>query len=40
MGNNYQPKQGAKFLATDTGVVSLGDGSTWSYGPSAGTFLI
>ena len=27
--SNYDPKQGAKFLATDTGRVSLGDGSNW-----------
>jgi len=26
---NYTAKQGAKFLATDTGVVSEGDGSNW-----------
>jgi hypothetical protein len=26
---NYTPKQGAKFLATDLGVVYLGDGSNW-----------
>ncbi|GGM64981.1 hypothetical protein J2752_000354 [Halarchaeum rubridurum] len=27
---NYAPKAGAKFLATDTGRVYLGDGSAWS----------
>ncbi|MHB9287608.1 tail fiber domain-containing protein [Halobacteriales archaeon Cl-PHB] len=27
---NYTPKQGAKFLATDSGLVSLGDGSNWN----------
>lgn len=26
---DYQPKSGAKFLATDTGAVYLGDGSEW-----------
>jgi hypothetical protein len=26
---DYQPKSGAKFLATDTGAVYLGDGSRW-----------
>lgn len=26
---NYDPKDGAKFLATDTGTVYLGDGSNW-----------
>ncbi|QCC50348.1 hypothetical protein [Halapricum salinum] len=26
---NYEPKQNAKFLATDTGDVYLGDGSAW-----------
>ena len=26
---SYEPKQGAKFLATDTGDVFLGDGSSW-----------
>lgn len=28
--SNYVPKAGAKFLATDTGNVYLGDGSSWS----------
>jgi hypothetical protein len=27
---DYRPKQGAKFLATDTGAVYLGDGSGWN----------
>lgn len=27
--DQYQPKAGAKFLATDTGVRYLGDGSSW-----------
>lgn len=27
---SYQPKQGAKYLATDTGAVYIGDGSSWS----------
>ena len=27
--SNYDPKAGAKFLATDTGTVYLGDGSAW-----------
>ena len=27
---NYEPKEGAKFLATDRGNVYLGDGSTWN----------
>jgi|GEM_PF-1182256 len=26
---NYDPKDGAKFLATDTGIVYTGDGSNW-----------
>jgi len=26
---SYEAKQGAKFLATDTGNVYLGDGSNW-----------
>ena len=26
---DYEPKQGAKFLATDTGDVYLGDGTDW-----------
>jgi hypothetical protein len=28
---DYQPKSGAKFLATDTGAVYLGDGSAWQH---------
>jgi len=28
--SNYVPKEGAKFLATDTGRVYLGDGSAWN----------
>ena len=28
--SNYDPKDGALFLATDTGEVYLGDGSSWS----------
>lgn len=27
--SNYEPTSGARFLATDTGEVSLGDGSNW-----------
>ncbi|MFB6105947.1 MAG: hypothetical protein ABEJ70_03145 [Halobacteriaceae archaeon] len=27
---NYTPKDGAKFLATDTGTVYIGDGSSWN----------
>lgn len=27
---NYKPKDGAKFLATDTGDIYLGDGSNWN----------
>ena len=27
--DQYQPDQGVKFLASDTGQVYLGDGSTW-----------
>jgi hypothetical protein len=41
---NYTPTAGAKFLATDTGVVYTGNGTTWvpqfvfpEYDPSAGT---
>jgi hypothetical protein len=28
--DDYEPKDGAKFLATDTGVVYTGDGSDWN----------
>mgnify|MGYP000241765596 CR=1 FL=1 len=28
--SNYTPKQGAKFLATDTGIVYEGDGGNWN----------
>ena len=28
--NNYSPKSGAKFFATDTGAIYQGDGSTWN----------
>jgi len=28
--SSYSPKQGAKFLATDTGTVYLGDGTSWN----------
>ncbi|WP_135854121.1 hypothetical protein [Halorussus salinus] len=28
---DYDPKQGAKFLATDSKKVFLGDGSQWNY---------
>jgi len=31
--DNYTPKDGAKFLATDTGVRYLGDGSQWVEAP-------
>ena len=27
--DQYEPKDGAKFLALDTGAVFIGDGSTW-----------
>jgi len=33
---DYDPKAGAKYLATDTGAVYLGDGSTWNALPTAG----
>lgn len=33
----YEPKQGAKFIATDTGVVYLGDGSSWTAKLALGT---
>jgi hypothetical protein len=33
---NYEPKQGAKFLATDTETVYVGDGSGWTELPSTG----
>lgn len=29
--SNYEPKQGAKFLAVDTKKVYLGDGNQWTY---------
>jgi hypothetical protein len=29
--DQYQPTEGAKFLATDTGAVYTGDGSQWNY---------
>lgn len=29
--NDYTPKDGAKFLATDTGEVYLGDGDAWNH---------
>jgi len=35
--SNYTPKVGAKFLATDTGRVYLGDGSRWQSLRSTGT---
>lgn len=28
--SNYTPKDGAKYVATDTGTVYLGDGSSWT----------
>lgn len=34
--NDYQAKSGAKFYATDTGAVYLGNGSTWEVAPSSG----
>jgi len=34
---NYTPKQGAKFLATDTENVYVGDGSSWNEVASSGT---
>lgn len=33
---NYDPTQGAKFYATDTGEVYLGDGSTWKLVATSG----
>lgn len=33
--SNYTPAQGAKFLATDSGVVYVGDGQSW-----VGTFVV
>ena len=33
---NYEPKQGAKFLATDTETVYVGDGSNWTELSSTG----
>jgi hypothetical protein len=35
--SNYTPKDGAKYLATDTGVVYLGDGSSWNEAPISGS---
>jgi hypothetical protein len=35
--SDYEPKAGAKFLATDTGDVALGDGSAWRFLDSTGT---
>jgi len=35
--SDYTPKEGAKFLATDTGTVFLGDGSQWRRLSSTGT---
>ena len=32
---SYQPKDGAKFFAVDTGAVFLGDGTEWSAAPQA-----
>ena len=32
----YEPKAGAKFLATDTTVAYIGDGSTWQAIPTSG----
>lgn len=29
--SNYEPKRGAKFVATDTKKVYLGDGSQWNF---------
>jgi hypothetical protein len=34
---NYTPKQGAKFFATDTGTVYLGNGSSWQPVATTGT---
>lgn len=28
--STYDPKDGAKYLATDTGAIYLGDGSSWN----------
>lgn len=35
--SDYDPKAGAKFLATDTGRVSIGDGSSWTPLASTGS---
>ncbi|WP_256298137.1 tail fiber domain-containing protein [Haloarchaeobius salinus] len=35
---NYEPQAGAKFLATDTGVVYVGDGSDWLATLQAGRY--
>jgi hypothetical protein len=34
--SNYDPKEGAKFYATDTGLVTIGDGSQWNPVPTTG----
>lgn len=31
----YRPKNGAKFFATDTGAVYIGDGTEWHRAPTA-----
>lgn len=40
---NYNPKNGAKFLETDTGQIYFGDGASWNpglqFGSSAGRYL-
>lgn len=32
--DNYEPKSGAKFFATDTGSIYRGDGSSWTFNGS------
>lgn len=34
---SYSPKSGAKFFATDTGTIYLGDGSQWNQAPTSGS---
>lgn len=36
--SDYEPKQGAKFLAIDTRKVFLGDGNEWNYFTTIGGF--
>jgi len=34
--SNYEPQEGAKFTATDSGVIYIGDGSSWTQITSTG----